>query len=203
MRKWLRPDWRARLLDLFACFLIPLYTLLFTHDTRWFTTNFSVIAAARDQRHGFFLWGMLVGVYLLCVLLPVMAALPRPLWPRLCLLGGFLLLLSAVVLPYTPDELPKIADLHVICAFTASCLLVLSLFLLLLQKARQDRQRYWDCMKWLGVRCCSPWCCSRWWGSSAARWRYFSSSPLPCWPGGCGIWSGAVEKIKAFLIRSL
>ncbi len=67
---------------------------------------------------------MLVGVYLLCVLLPVMAALPRPLWPRLCLLGGFLLLLSAVVLP---------------------------LFLLLLQKARQDRQRYWDCMKWLGV----------------------------------------------------
>lgn len=151
MRKWLRPDWRARLLDLFACFLIPLYTLLFTHDTRWFTTNFSVIAAARDQRHGFFLWGMLVWVYLLCVLLPVMAALPRPLWPRLCLLGGFLLLLSAVVLPYTPDELPKIADLHVICAFTASCLLVLSLFLLLLQKARQDRQRYWDCMKWLGV----------------------------------------------------
>lgn len=150
MRKWLRPDWRARLLDLFACFLIPLYTLLFTHDTRWFTTNFSVIAAARDQRHGFFLWGMLVGVYLLCVLLPVMAALPRPLWPRLCLLGGFLLLLSAVVLPYTPDELPKIADLHVICAFTASCLLVLSLFLLLLQKAWQDRQRYWDCMKWLG-----------------------------------------------------
>ena len=142
MRKWLRPDWRARLLDLFACFLIPLYTLLFTHDTRWFTTNFSVIAAARDQRHGFFLWGMLVGVYLLCVLLPVMAALPRPLWPRLCLLGGFLLLLSAVVLPYTPDELPKIADLHVICAFTASCLLVLSLFLLLLQKARQDRRLY-------------------------------------------------------------
>ena len=64
---------------------------------------------------------------------------------------AILLLLSAVVLPYTPDELPKIADLHVICAFTASCLLVLSLFLLLLQKARQDRQRYWDCMKWLGV----------------------------------------------------
>ena len=77
MRKWLRPDWRARLLDLFACFLIPLYTLLFTHDTRWFTTNFSVIAAARDQRHGFFLWGMLVGVYLLCVLLPVMALKTR------------------------------------------------------------------------------------------------------------------------------
>ena len=62
MRKWLRPDWRARLLDLFACFLIPLYTLLFTHDTRWFTTNFF-----RDRRRpgtsgtAFFLWGMLWG----------------------------------------------------------------------------------------------------------------------------------------------
>ena len=31
----------------------------------------SGIAAARDQRHGFVLGGMLVGVYLLCVLLPV------------------------------------------------------------------------------------------------------------------------------------
>ena len=77
MRKWLRPDWRARLLDLFACFLIPLYTLLFTHDTRWFTTNFSVIAAARDQRHGFVLWGLLVGGSRLGVLLPEMTDVPE------------------------------------------------------------------------------------------------------------------------------
>ena len=151
MRKWLRPDWRARLLDLFACFLIPLYTLLFTHDTRWFTTNFSVIAAARDQRHGFFLWGDAGGG--LSAVRPaagdgraaqaaVAPALPVGRLPAAAVGSGA---------AYTPDELPKIADLHVICAFTASCLLVLSLFLLLLQKARQDRQRYWDCMKWLGV----------------------------------------------------
>ena len=31
----------------------------------------------------------------------------------------------------------------------------------------------------------------------------YKRQPLPCWPSGCGIWSGAVEKIKAFLIRSL
>lgn len=65
--------------------------------------------------------------------------------------GGFLLLLAAVALPYTPEELPKIAGLHVICAFAASCLLVMSLFLLLLQRVRQDGRRYGECMKWLGA----------------------------------------------------
>lgn len=90
-----------------------------------------------------------------------------------------------------------------ICAFTASCLLVLSLFLLLLQKARQDRQRYWDCMKWLGVTVLLSLVLFAMVGIISSALEIFSSSPLPCWPGGCGIWSGAVEKIKAFLIRSL
>ena len=35
---------RSFWLDLFACFLIPAYTLLFAGSVEWFGTNFSVIA---------------------------------------------------------------------------------------------------------------------------------------------------------------
>ena len=38
------PRRSGLLLDLFACFLIPAYTLLFAGSRAWFSTNFSVIA---------------------------------------------------------------------------------------------------------------------------------------------------------------
>lgn len=46
------------LVDFFACFLIPAYTLLFAGSMEWFSTNFSVIAVTgEDHFRGFFLWG--------------------------------------------------------------------------------------------------------------------------------------------------
>ena len=57
------------LVDFFACFLIPAYTLLFAGSMEWFSTNFSVIAVTgEDHFRGFFLWGVLVGSYFLGVL---------------------------------------------------------------------------------------------------------------------------------------
>ena len=145
-----RPDWRGGAADLFGCFFIPLYTLLFTHDTRWFTTNFSVIASLRDHRHGFFLWGMLVGGYLLCTLLPAIRRLARrPLPPAAALILGFLLLLAGVILPYTPDTLPKLARLHMICALLACVLLTVCMLLLLWPLARRDWGRWGEYLKWL------------------------------------------------------
>lgn len=138
-------------MDVFGCFIIPAYTLLFTHDTHWFTTNFSVIGAFRDRRNAFLVWGVLIGCYLLCLLMPVILTLSKRLGAVSCLLVGFFLLLTAVVLPYVPDLLPKISDLHIICAFTASALLVLSLFFIIWSKIRREGCRYLECMKWLGI----------------------------------------------------
>lgn len=45
-------------LDLFACFLIPAYTLLFAGSVEWLGTNFSVIAVTgKDHYWGFVYWG--------------------------------------------------------------------------------------------------------------------------------------------------
>ena len=44
---------RSFWLDLFACFLIPAYTLLFAGSVEWFGTNFSVIAVTGEDHY----WG--------------------------------------------------------------------------------------------------------------------------------------------------
>ena len=47
-------------LDLFACLLIPAYTLLFAGSVEWFSTNFSVLAVTGpDHYRGFIYWGIL------------------------------------------------------------------------------------------------------------------------------------------------
>lgn len=53
---------RSFWLDLFACFLIPAYTLLFAGSVEWFGTNFSVIAVTgKDHYWGFVYWGLIAG----------------------------------------------------------------------------------------------------------------------------------------------
>ena len=57
----MRPRNRKRhfVLDLFACFLIPVYTLSFAGSTEWFGSNFSVLAVTgRDHYRGFLYWGL-------------------------------------------------------------------------------------------------------------------------------------------------
>ena len=61
----------------FACFLIPAYTLLFAGSMRWFGTNFSVIAVTGpDHYRGFIYWGVLAGGYFLVMLNALAAVLP-------------------------------------------------------------------------------------------------------------------------------
>ena len=65
-------------LDLFACFLIPAYTLLFAGSTAWFGTNFSVIAVlGPDHYRGFVYWGLLAGGYFFVMLSKLAFVLPR------------------------------------------------------------------------------------------------------------------------------
>ena len=67
------------LLDFFACFLIPAYTLLFAGGVQWFGTNFSVIAVTGpDHYRGFIYWGVLAGGYFLVLLNALAATLPQP-----------------------------------------------------------------------------------------------------------------------------
>ena len=124
---------RSFWLDLFACFLIPAYTLLFAGSVEWFGTNFSVIAVTGEDHYwGFVYWGVLAGGYFAVMLTKLALILPR-LWQRVvvCLLTllACLALGYALAIPYLPDDFPGFASLHVVLAAGACVLLMLALLL--------------------------------------------------------------------------
>lgn len=135
------------LLDFWACFLLPGYTLLFAGSVKWFSTNFSVLAVTgADHYRGFLVWGVLAGVYFL-VLLGRLAATLTQTWQRR---GGYLLLGAAAVclglglpLPYLPARYPEVARLHTLLIFSA-CVWMMGALLWLLLSFRRDQGRSYD-----------------------------------------------------------
>lgn len=137
---------RSFWLDLFACFLIPAYTLLFAGSVEWFGTNFSVIAVTGEDHYwGFVYWGVLAGGYFAVMLTKLALILPR-LWQHIavCLLTllACLALGYALAIPYLPDDFPGFASLHVVLAAGACVLLMLALLLVLLLLYRRGPERY-------------------------------------------------------------
>ena len=103
-------------LDLFACFLIPAYTMLFAGSVEWLGTNFSVIAVTgKDHYWGFVYWGALAGGYFAVMLTKLALILPR-LWQRsaVCLLALLACLALSNAYASTPRHfLPYTADVSV------------------------------------------------------------------------------------------
>lgn len=143
---------RSFWLDLFACFLIPAYTLLFAGSVEWFGTNFSVIAVTgKDHYWGFVYWGVMAGGYFAVMLTKLALILPR-LWQRIvvCLLTllACLALGYALAIPYLPDDFPGFASLHVVLAAGACVLLMLALLLVLLFLYRRGPERRPLLVRW-------------------------------------------------------
>ena len=133
-------------LDLFACFLIPVYTLLFAGSVEWFGTNFSVIAVTGpDHYRGFVYWGILAGSYFFVILSRLAFGLPRR-WMRtlvrLLAVCAVLALAYAIAIPYLPEYFPKYAALHVLLAAGACVLLMIDLQFIILVMRRQDPVRW-------------------------------------------------------------
>ena len=128
------------LLDLWACFLLPVYTLLFAGSREWLGTNFSVRAVlGEDYYRGFLLWGLLAGGYFFVMTTRLALAL-RGVWMRLFVhmltLTACLSLAYSVAIPYLPKYLPRWADLHVALA-SGSCVLFMAALLALLVSWRR------------------------------------------------------------------
>ena len=134
------------LLDLWACFLLPAYTLLFAGSVTWFGTNFSVLAVAGEKHYrGFLLWGLLAGGYFLVLLWSLTGTVPgrRMRWTaRVLLLLSCVCLGIGLPLPYLPDLFPGIAWTHTAMVMTSCVGMMGVLLALLLWFFREDRARY-------------------------------------------------------------
>lgn len=129
------------LLDLYACFLIPAYTLLFAGGKHWLDTNFSVLALlGTGQFWGFVLWGTLLAAYFLVMLTLICRTLEGCTWVVCAGTLACLCLAGAMLLPYLPEHFPKAAQAHILLAFSACVLLMLALLMILIRCCRISRK---------------------------------------------------------------
>lgn len=135
------------LLDLYACFLIPAYTLLFAGGERWLDTNFSVLAVLGvGQFWGFVLWGVLLASYFLVMLILICRTLERRRVVVTIAMLACLAMGGAMLLPYAPERFPVAAEWHIVLAFSACVLLMLALLLILLRCRRESAA--WRALIW-------------------------------------------------------
>lgn len=142
--------------DFFTICFIPGITLLLASRDSWIETNLSVLGNAAGHKGMFTLWGFAVGIYYSMYSL------------YLFRLGGYrnkvvkymvytsaAFLLTAVMIPYMPEQYPFKSQLHVMLAFFAPVLLVCSIIFFLKFLSRKDRPRFrraWRIM-WLLTSC--------------------------------------------------
>ena len=111
------PRRSGLLLNLFACFLIPAYTLLFAGSRAWFSTNFSVIAVTGpDHYRGFLYWGVLAGGYFFLMLMKLASILRSRVAQTaaiLLTLAACLSLCYALAIPYLPALYRRQPDRYV------------------------------------------------------------------------------------------
>ena len=137
------------IVDLYACFLIPAYTLLYAGGTKWFSTNFSVLATGTPARFlSCLYWGVLLGAYYAVMMVRIGRTMKRSALPGVLTVLACVCLVAALLLPYAPEQLPQEARLHVILSFSACALMMLVLLLILLQlygrsAAYRRMLKYW------------------------------------------------------------
>ena len=139
-------------MDLYACFLIPAYTLLFAGDKAWFQTNFSVLAVRGETYYyGFLLWSLLVGGYFLVVMLSLTAKLKGRRLRRLLfsmISAACACLAYGAAIPYLPARLPRYSRLHVGLVFGACVLMMAALLVVLLACWRIEKRKYLPLLLW-------------------------------------------------------
>lgn len=130
------------ILNITAYFIIPVYTFLFAWGTDLFTLNFSVLGSLANRKNAFLLWGIIVGIYFYYVLKKIIRTLPRNKKESALCTTALVLLAFAVTTPYLPENRPFRAFLHVIFAFTASVLLLATLYLIVWKLCCMNRTAY-------------------------------------------------------------
>lgn len=145
MRGGGRHKGSSLLLDVYSCFLLPAYTLLFADSVTWIRTNFSVRAVTGlGHYRGLLVWGLLLSVYYGVLLGRLAMTLPRGRMRVMVflILGGAVLSLAlGLPVPYLPETYPHLAALHVLFTFSAGISLLAALLLLILAFGRGDRRR--------------------------------------------------------------
>ena len=138
--------------DLFTIYLVPGATVLLASLDSWTDTNLSVLGNLSGHKLLFSVWGIFTGIYY-CIYLRYLFHIGRyrNMAGKSLVYTAAAFLLTAVMIPYMPEQYPMKAHLHVLLAFLSPVLLTFGIVNFLRFLSSRDRPRYkraWNIM-WL------------------------------------------------------
>ena len=134
-----RMRWSFILCGLFALLLVPGSTIALAGRDNALYFSLSAIGNAPGNRLALILWTWASSgffVYALRLLLLLCGQNNSLSEPLMCLAGGMLVVCN--LLPFLPDELPRLAQYHNFLAMSASCLVALSLLVFVVDLRKFD-----------------------------------------------------------------
>ena len=134
-----RMRWSFILCGLFALLLVPGSTIALAGRDNALYFSRSAIGNAPGNRLALILWTLASSgffVYALRLLLLLCGQNNSLSEPLMCLAGGMLVVCN--LLPFLPDELPRLAQYHNFLAMSASCLVALSLLVFVVDLRKFD-----------------------------------------------------------------
>ena len=134
-----RMRWSFILCGLFALLLVPGSTIALAGRDNALYFSLSAIGNAPGNRLALILWTLASSgffVYALRMLLLLCGQNNSLSEPLMCLAGGMLVVCN--LLPFLPDELPRLAQYHNFLAMSASCLVALSLLVFVVDLRKFD-----------------------------------------------------------------
>lgn len=138
----------------YSLFLIPFLTFLMAYGFSWTSTNFSAIGNRGGRRLVFLLWGAFTGNYFYLYTKELMELSNcRDRAVQGFLFGALVFFITAVGIPYLPEQAPGLSRLHVEISFTAPLLLAAAQvrFLLLQRKGGLKLHIQWLLLGSLGL----------------------------------------------------
>lgn len=156
------------LLNLYSCYLLPAYTLLFAGNEEWFRTNFSVLAVSGSEYYcSFLIWAVVTAIYFGVILVLLTECLPGACrCGVLTLLGAALVSLTfGVPLPYLPERFPGLSKIHIFLCFATGVWMMAALLVIILGQYRKNRNRYASMLR-------------RWWYAAAGSGILFLISGM-------------------------
>lgn len=166
--KYHRTEREYLILNLYSCYLLPAYTLLFAGGGGWFRTNFSVLAVSGAEYYwSFLLWGLVTAIYFGAILVQLTNGLSvKRRWSVLALMGGALVsLILGIPLPYLPDRFPELSKMHIFLCFTTGVWLMAALLVIILGQRQRNRV-------------CGTFMLCRWWYTAVGSGILFSISGM-------------------------
>lgn len=140
--------------DFFTICFIPGATVLLASLDSWTGTNLSVLGSGNKLL--FALWGFSTGLYY-CIYMFHLFHMGsyRNRGGKGLVVTAAAFFLTAVIIPYAPEQYPLKARLHVLLAFLSPILLTLGLVCFLHFLSARDRPRFWGawCIMWILAVC--------------------------------------------------